>query len=230
MATAAKLILLTGSKLFVNNCRDLMAETDDEELIPPMLSITLPQLPPPSRPPSKEDVDRAEYLMKMVQGTLSCNCTVVRENTSKAQVKLAINIRRSVADALVDLGREMREGFDRLHRELGGQIREIRELKQQSTMNLELTNRLVQSLHVVIVCVVRNRELTASGQPAIEIVFLDGSTLSSQSLPPLRYFQDIQELNVNQARQYARGHGFGGTAAEIRNRLSQELGVVQAIQ
>ncbi|KAK9311838.1 hypothetical protein V1524DRAFT_450079 [Lipomyces starkeyi] len=195
MATAAKLILLT--------------ETDDEELIPPMLSITLPQLPPPSRPPSKEDVDRAEYLMKMVQGTLSC---------------------RSVADALVDLGREMREGFDRLHRELGGQIREIRELKQQSTMNLELTNRLVQSLHVVIVCVVRNRELTASGQPAIEIVFLDGSTLSSQSLPPLRYFQDIQELNVNQARQYARGHGFGGTAAEIRNRLSQELGVVQAIQ
>ncbi|KAK9244000.1 hypothetical protein V1506DRAFT_542836, partial [Lipomyces tetrasporus] len=45
-----------------------------------------------------------------------------------------------------------------------------------------------------------------------------------------RYYQDIQELNANLARPYARGHDFGRTAAEIRNRLSGELGVVQATE
>ncbi|ODQ76526.1 hypothetical protein LIPSTDRAFT_136725 [Lipomyces starkeyi NRRL Y-11557] len=213
-------------------------ETDDEELVPPTLSITLPPIPPPSRPPTKEDVDRAEYLKNMVQGTLSCLAG------------------RSVVDLLVDLRNEMRamrEGFDRQYRELGGQYRELggqyrelggqyRELKNQSTMQLELTSRLVQSLFAgradvvqslreqVIVRVARNRELTESGQPAMEVVFLDGSTPTSQGLPPIRYYRDIPELNAQEARQYARGYGFGGTVAEIRNRLSVELGVLQAAE
>ncbi|KAK9320577.1 hypothetical protein V1517DRAFT_264109 [Lipomyces orientalis] len=199
-------------------------ETKNEELIPPTLIITLPPIPPPSRPPTKEDVNRAAYLKNMVEETLSCLGG------------------RSVADALVDLRNEMRamrEGFDRQFREIGG---ELRDLKRQFNMQLELTCRLVQSMlsgrseveqvaqslrQPVIVCIEYNRQLTESGQPAMEVVFLDGSTPSSKGLPPLQYYHNIQELNASQARQYARGHGFGGTAAEIRAQLSRELGVLQ---
>ncbi|KAK9390151.1 hypothetical protein V1515DRAFT_613611 [Lipomyces mesembrius] len=156
-------------------------ETENEELIPPTLSITLPPIPPP-----------AAYLKDMVEATLSCLGG------------------RSVADALVDLRNEMRamrEGFDRQFREIGG---ELRDLKHHGAQSLR---------QPVIVCIERNRQLTESGQPAMEV-----------GLPPLQYYHNIQELNANQARQYARGHGFGGTAAEIRARLSGELGVLQATE
>ncbi|KAK9334286.1 hypothetical protein V1521DRAFT_443366, partial [Lipomyces starkeyi] len=223
-------------------------ETDDEELVPPTLSITLPPIPPPSRPPTKEDVDRAEYLKNMVQGTLSSPFPLKAsredlDNTNNYYLRVCEEYEqsaglagRSVVDLLVDLRNEMRamrEGFDRQYRELGGQYRELggqyrelggqyRELKNQSTMQLELTSRLVQSLFAGRADVVqslreqviaRNRELTESGQPAMEVVFLDGSTPTSQGLPPIRYYRDIPELNAQEARQYARGYGFGGTVA-----------------
>ncbi|KAJ8101593.1 hypothetical protein POJ06DRAFT_251915 [Lipomyces tetrasporus] len=54
-------------------------DPDDEDLIPPTLSITLPPIPLSSRPPTKEDVDRAEYLMNMVKSTLSGKHTVMCE-------------------------------------------------------------------------------------------------------------------------------------------------------
>ncbi|KAK9239649.1 hypothetical protein V1525DRAFT_397211 [Lipomyces kononenkoae] len=52
-------------------------EIDNEDLISPTMSTTLRPLPRPSRSPTKEDVERAEYLMNMVRGNLSCKRTVV---------------------------------------------------------------------------------------------------------------------------------------------------------
>ncbi|KAK9481450.1 hypothetical protein V1527DRAFT_522598 [Lipomyces starkeyi] len=247
-------------------------DPDDEDLIPPTLSITLPPITLSSRPPTKEDVDRAEYLMNMVQATLSAPMALKAsredlDNTHNYYLRVCEKYEQdaglaghTVTDVLVAIRNEMRamrEGSDRQFRDLGGQVRDlggqvrdlggqvrdlggqVRDLKHQSTMQLELTNRLVQSMFGVRSEVIqplrqqviaRNRELTESGQPAMEVVFLDGSTPSSHGLAPLRYYQDIQALNSNQARQYARGHGFGGTVGEIKDRLGRELGVVQATE
>ncbi|KAK9235769.1 hypothetical protein V1525DRAFT_451794 [Lipomyces kononenkoae] len=164
-----------------------METNKKEQLIPPTLSITLTPIPPPSRPPTKEDVDRAEHLMNMVHGTLSCLSG------------------RTVTDALPCAR------FDRQYRDLSDQIRD---LMQQSTMQSELTLRTVESMFArrsevvqslrqqVIVCIARNRRLTERGQPATEVMFLDGSRPSAQ-------------LDANQARQYALRHGIVGRA-EIR--------------
>ncbi|KAJ8096461.1 hypothetical protein POJ06DRAFT_304504 [Lipomyces tetrasporus] len=188
-------------------------DPDDEDLIPPSLSITLPPIPLPLRPPTKEDVDRAENLMNMVKATLSASREDL-DNIHNYYLRVCEKYEQSaglaghtVTDVLVAIRNEMRamrEGSDRQFRDLGGQVSE---LKHQSIMQLEIDWYKA-----------RNRELTESGQPATEVVFLDGSPPSSH---------DIQALNSN---QYVRGQGFGATVAEIKDRLSGELGVVQATE
>ncbi|KAK9489594.1 hypothetical protein V1508DRAFT_427520 [Lipomyces doorenjongii] len=147
-------------------------DRDDEDLIPPTLSITLPPIPLPSRPPTKEDVDRAEYLMNMVTATLSSPMALKAsredlDNTHNYYLRVCEKYEQSaglaghtVAYVLVAIRNEMRamrEGSDRQFqevarqfRDLGGQVRDlgdqVRDMKQQSTMQLELTNRLVQSM------------------------------------------------------------------------------------
>ncbi|KAK9235898.1 hypothetical protein V1525DRAFT_380581 [Lipomyces kononenkoae] len=216
-----------------------METNDEEQLIPPTLSITLPPLPPPSRPPTKEDVDRAEHLMNMIRATLSppgdlkaspedFNSTYTYYLRVCEKYERSTGLQgRTVTDALVGISRQLRD--------VSGQIRD---LAQQSSMQLELTHRMVESMFAGRSEVVqslrqqviaRNRGLTESGQPAMEVVFLDGTRPSSQNLPPLlRYYHEIVGLTTNHARQYARGHGIVARAVEIRDRLSEELGVVQA--
>ncbi|KAK9259497.1 hypothetical protein V1519DRAFT_432360 [Lipomyces tetrasporus] len=186
-------------------------DPDDEDLIPPSLSITLPPIPLPLRPPTKEDVDRAENLMNMVKATLSASREDL-DNIHNYYLRVCEKYEQSaglaghtVTDVLVAIRNEMRamrEGSDRQFRDLGGQVSE---LKHQSIMQLEIDWY----------------------KPATEVVFLDGSPPSSHGLAPLRYYQDIQALNSN---QYVRGQGFGATVAEIKDRLSGELGVVQATE
>ncbi|KAK9252720.1 hypothetical protein V1507DRAFT_498499 [Lipomyces tetrasporus] len=174
-------------------------DPDDEDLIPPSLSITLPPIPLPLRPPTKEDVDRAENLMNMVKATLS---------------GLAGHTVTDVLVAIRNEMRAMREGSDRQFRDLGGQVSE---LKHQSIMQLE-----IDWYKVCSVCVLKwyHRFSGTYGS----CIF--GWIAAIVTCKP-NNGEDIQALNSN---QYVRGQGFGATVAEIKDRLSGELGVVQATE
>ncbi|KAK9369840.1 hypothetical protein V1509DRAFT_619262 [Lipomyces kononenkoae] len=217
-----------------------MATQNSEPLIPPVVSIPgLPPLPPPSDPPTKDDVDRALVFKNMVEATLtSSRHGATEDDVAKSgayYVRLRKKYERSLglgditlADAVLEFRRlfaELRESFDQ----------RMDSFDQRMDSQVEMTGLLVQNMvsgRTAVVETYRNQATTTNrlacerNRSGVEVPFLDGTLPSSLNLAALKSAADIGRLNANQARALAAGHGFGDLrgVAEIKDRLRVELG------
>ncbi|KAK9428846.1 hypothetical protein V1505DRAFT_375803 [Lipomyces doorenjongii] len=142
---------------------------------------------------------------------------------------------RKFTDQFNQLDRKFTDQFNQLDRKFTDQFNQ---LSQLMTSQVDMTGVLVQNMvsgRATVIASYRdqaiatNRNATARNQPGVEVPFLDGTSPSSTGLPAVRDAAGIAHLNVNQAREYAVGHGFGEvrTAAGIKDRLRAELGFAQ---
>ncbi|KAK9491156.1 hypothetical protein V1508DRAFT_358546 [Lipomyces doorenjongii] len=233
----------------------MATQHNDELLIPPTVSVGIVVPPAPSIPPTKDDVERALRYKNKVESTLSCMYNV---SDALAEVMNVIRALDAKFDTrFTDLDRKFNRldsKFNQLDRKFTDQFNQL------MTGQVDMTGVLVQNMvsgratviasyrDQAIVRILRaalyasfhisinshsqatNRNATARNQPGVEVPFLDGTSPSSTGLPVVRDAAGIGRLNVNQAREYAAGHGWFGdvrTAAGIKDRLRAELGFAQ---
>ncbi|KAK9353050.1 hypothetical protein V1523DRAFT_412220 [Lipomyces doorenjongii] len=249
--------------------RTMATQHNDELLIPPTVSVGIVVPPPPSIPPTKDDVERALRYKNMVESTLSSGPGFMATQDDLAAINAYyISIRQrylqsgglgdvSLSDALAEVMNVIRaldakfdtrftdldRKFNQLDRKFTDQFNQLdrkftdqfNQLSQLMTSQVDMTGVLVQNMvsgRATVIASYRdqaiatNRNATARNQPGVEVPFLDGTSPSSTGLPAVRDAAGIAHLNVNQAREYAVGHGFGDvrTAAGIKDRLRAELG------
>ncbi|KAK9235352.1 hypothetical protein V1525DRAFT_390526 [Lipomyces kononenkoae] len=164
-------------------------------------SVTQP--PPPSDPPTQQDVDSATRGLGDI--TLA---DVVRE------------FRQNFRDLNVKIDR-MDQRIPTMDQRITGRIDR---LEEQMIRQVEATSVLVQNS-------VAGKDSTVlmSRQQAIEINY--GVIPSSARYRALKSAADIDQLTTREARMFATGYGFGDLrgAENIKNRLKLELGFVELI-
>ncbi|ODQ69464.1 hypothetical protein LIPSTDRAFT_75687 [Lipomyces starkeyi NRRL Y-11557] len=128
-----------------------MTTQNNEPLIPPSVSIPgLPPLPPPSDPPTKDDVDRALVFKNMVEATLTSarhGATVDDVTKSAAYyVRLRKKYEQTLGLSDITLADAVLE-FRRLFGELRASIdQRMDSLDQRMDSQVEMTGLLVQNM------------------------------------------------------------------------------------
>ncbi|KAK9328900.1 hypothetical protein V1520DRAFT_327878 [Lipomyces starkeyi] len=219
----------------------MLAQDNNELLIPPV--VTMPSVtppPPPSDPPTQLDVDRALLYKNMVESSLSvARCHATAEDVASAATYY-VRVRQRYEQSLV---REFRQYFhdlndkiDRMDRRITTMDRRITTMDQRiSGGHYKRTGAKFCGRNGFNVADFEaasnqlNRERSRGNRPGTEVPFLDGVIPSSRRHSAVKSAADIDRLTGREARTFAAGHGFGelqGTD-NIKDRLKIALGFVE---
>ncbi|KAK9252249.1 hypothetical protein V1507DRAFT_232813 [Lipomyces tetrasporus] len=199
----------------------MLAQDNNELLIPPVVTIAwVTPPPPPSDPPTQQDVDRALLYKNMVESSLSvARCHATAEDVASSATYY-VRVRERYEQSLV---REFRQNFRDLNAKIDRMDQRITTMDQRITGKIDrLEEQMIRQVEATSVLVQNsvagkdsmvqmsrqqaieiNRERSRDNRPGTEVPFLDGVIPSSRGHRALKLAADIDELTPREARIFA---------------------------
>ncbi|KAJ8104358.1 hypothetical protein POJ06DRAFT_244309 [Lipomyces tetrasporus] len=193
----------------------MLAQDNNELLIPPVVTIAwVTPPPPPSDPPTQQDVDRALLYKNMVESSLSvarCHATaedVASSATYYVRVRERYEQSLGLGDiTLADVVREFRQNFRDLNAKIDRMDQRITTMDQRITGKIDrLEEQMIRQVEATSVLVQNsvagkdsmvqmsrqqaieiNRERSRDNRPGTEVPFLDGVIPSSRVSDIFKY-------------------------------------------